>query len=541
MRTAIRLLLLFTLALGAVTAFAWHRAGKDRYAALEQEGTVLADVLRDAAVEASRTLELAEKNLADRLASVARRADLELTRTREPAREVLRRVIEEEHVGRIFLFDAGKKPVAAVRWPAAVGDDGTGPLGSVRRKEVLWRAAARTIEDVPARTGGVTVEGLRKNPFGTRDRFGVLYGRADGGTLLVRADADALAALERHFGLQPVVDRMVDLSAVVSIRFLGADGSPRVQGGPADAAAGGLPALRTQVPVRIGDEDYVVELGMSRALADRAVAASRRSILVGAILALCASLAAAALLLWRETVHRRQQTATRARRAEERRLAEMGALAGLVTHEINNPLNALRLGLRVLADSTAGKEQVRVLDTLRGEVDSMARTLDGYMGLARREARRPREVAPAILQDVCRRTAEEARRRGIGVVVDVQPGAPSACGDPIVLEQALGNVVRNAIQVSRRGGRVCLAWRRDADGAVRITVTDAGPGFPEGRGALLRLGGARREGGHGLGLPLARRFIESSGGRLVLGDAPEGGGRVSIRLPVFDSGKGADA
>jgi two-component system nitrogen regulation sensor histidine kinase NtrY len=88
------------------------------------------------------------------------------------------------------------------------------------------------------------------------------------------------------------------------------------------------------------------------------------------------------------------------------------------------------------------------------------------------------------------------------------------------------------VRASPAGGRVTLSWERAEDGGARIRVDDEGPGFPaEGREALLRVGAPGRADGHGLGLPLAERFVREHGGRLMLFDRPGGGARVEVLLP----------
>lgn len=553
MRPLLLLLVLLPLAIGALAAFAWVRAGQDRYEALEQEGLALAQVVRGAAQDASATLTSAEANLADRLASVARRADAAVARTRAPASEVLRPIAAEERVGRIFLFGADGEPVARIQHPAPVPGTGEALLTQERKEAAEWREAGGALRVGSPAAGGVRVEGMRTNVFGTRDRFGVLFGRPGGGTLLLRASAEEIAELRARFGLHPVLDRVVRVPQVQGVRLWASDGSVRMQrgavgvdeGAPVVPGTEGVvqldgPLLRALVPVALLGETLVIDLALSRERADAAVGKSRRSILLGALLALVLALGGGVLLLVREAAVRRANAAAAAHIEEERRLAEMGALAGLVTHEVSNPMNAIRMALGVLEDRHTGGEPDEILEIMKAEVERVRRTLDGYMALAGSDRRGRTAVTPGVLQRVRDGVLREADLAAVSLQLEVAPGAADALANAIVLEQALLNLTRNAVQASPQGGDVTLRWE-SVDGAPTILVTDTGPGFPADRAGLLKLGGVHREGGHGLGLPLAKRFIEAHGGRMELEDAPGGGARVRVTLPPAGEDTARDA
>jgi signal transduction histidine kinase len=106
---------------------------------------------------------------------------------------------------------------------------------------------------------------------------------------------------------------------------------------------------------------------------------------------------------------------------------------------------------------------------------------------------------------------------------------------PVSIRRALSNVIDNAIHY---GGNVRLFVRRDG-GAAEIVVEDDGPGIPEDRIAdalqpFVRLDTARARdtAGMGLGLPIVRKAVRLENGTLDLRNRPEGGLRVTIRLPL---------
>lgn len=546
MRTLGPAFLLALLLLGGLAWLAGRDARAQRTRALEAEALTLAEALAAAAREASGTLAAAEQHLAERLAAAARRAQALLEGASAPTADLLERVAREERVGRIALLAPDGEVVALARHPAplpAAGEEATrlrAQAEALEREEAA--AAARAL--APA-AGTVAVEGLSAAALAPRERFGLAYGRPGGGTLLLRAEAAEVVALRRRFGIAPLLERIGAQPGVRHVRLL--DGAGEVLLGVPEAAralpappAGGAAvveeaggAMRAVLPCTLADGRVVrVDVALDSASADAALGASQRVLALGVALGALGLLAAGAWLAWRERRAREAERQQAAQREEEARLSQMGALAALVTHEISNPLNAVRLGLGLLPTLPPG-EQGEVLQTLQEESARMGRTLSSFLELARvpEGARVP--VGPALLERVRARIAAQAAARDVEVELDVAAAAPPVLGDPVLLEQALASLARNALEASPPGGRVRLAWQAGPPGEACLQVDDRGPGFPaQGREALLRLGATGRPGGHGLGLPLAARFVQQQGGRMLLLDHPAGGARVEVRLPA---------
>lgn len=546
MRTLGPAFLLVLLLLGGLAWLAAHDARTQRTRALEAEAMTLAETLAAAAREASGTLAAAEQHLADRLAAAARRTQALLEGALAPTADLLERVAREERVGRIALVSADGEVMAMARHPAslpAMDEDAArlrAQAESVDREEAA--RAARSLAPAP---GTVQVEGLAAGALAARERFGLAYGRPGGGTLLLRAEAAEVVALRRRFGIAPLLERVGSQPGVRHVRLL--DGAGEVLLGVPEAALALAPArpdgaatveeadgaMRAVLPCTLADGRVVrVDVALDSAPADAALGASQRVLALGVALGTLGLLAAGGWLAWRERSAREAERRQAAQREEEGRLAQMGALAALVTHEISNPLNAVRLGLGLLPTLPPG-EQAEVLQTLQAESARMGRTLSSFLELARvpEGARVP--VGPALLERVRARVAAQAAARDVQVGLDVAPAAPPVLGDPVLLEQALASLARNALEASPPGGRVRLGWHAGAPGEACLQVDDAGPGFPaQGREELLRVGARGRPGGHGLGLPLAARFVQQQGGRMLLLDHPAGGARVELRLPA---------
>ncbi len=233
------------------------------------------------------------------------------------------------------------------------------------------------------------------------------------------------------------------------------------------------------------------------------------------------------------------QDVTRERRAE----AVRRDFVANVSHELRTPLASLRAMAETLRDGGLEDPQlgVRFLGQMLEEVDRMTRLVNDLLDLSALEAgvvrlRREELQARELLEAVARRYQQAASRRGVRLAV--RPGEARLQGDRDRLEQALGNLVDNAVKYTPPGGRVELGV--EAGGAeVRLVVEDTGPGVPPEH--LPRIferfyradpSRSREEGGTGLGLAIAKHIALAHGGRVEACNRPEGGARFAVVLPA---------
>lgn len=199
-------------------------------------------------------------------------------------------------------------------------------------------------------------------------------------------------------------------------------------------------------------------------------------------------------------------------------------LAG-VSHDLRTPLTRMKLQLAML-------EQTPEAHNLESDVASMERMVEGYLAFARGEgAEQPRPVEiSGLLRDV----VGQMRRDGGIIDLHVEE-AMTVPLRPETMRRCMSNLIGNA---QRYGEHVSVrAGARDK--IIEITVDDDGPGIPpESREdafkPFFRLEGSRNPetGGVGLGLTIARDVARNHGGDLVLEDAPGGGLRARLWLPV---------
>ncbi|MDP1603999.1 MAG: ATP-binding protein, partial [Legionella sp.] len=134
--------------------------------------------------------------------------------------------------------------------------------------------------------------------------------------------------------------------------------------------------------------------------------------------------------------------------------------------------------------------------------------------------------------------AKAAAARGVTLRLDVAPDTGSAELDPKALRRMLDALIDNAIKFNRDGGAAVVSARR-AGGALEIALADTGIGIaredlPKLFRPLVQLdaGLARRHGGVGMGLALARRLAELHGGTIELESEPGQGSTFTLRLPL---------
>jgi two-component system phosphate regulon sensor histidine kinase PhoR len=196
-------------------------------------------------------------------------------------------------------------------------------------------------------------------------------------------------------------------------------------------------------------------------------------------------------------------------------------------HQLRTPLTAIASAVAVLQGGAKEipEERDRFLGHLERETDRLARLGHALLALARaqREEEQP-ALAIVPLHPLLKAVVDEARPKdGVAITLDCPPEL-AATTNAELLEEALGNIVANAVSYTEAGRIDVVATR--ADGAVRIDISDTGPGISEdARGrAFDRFfrGDAGRRGGFGLGLPIARAAIEAAGGEIELESTSRG-------------------
>ena len=230
--------------------------------------------------------------------------------------------------------------------------------------------------------------------------------------------------------------------------------------------------------------------------------------------------------------------AQRAQLERTHRLEAWAEMARQVAHEIKNPLTPIQLSAehlrRVHADR--GEPMGPVLETCVASILGQVRLLRQIAGEFSSFASSP--TARRVSVDVSALVAEvvDPYRTGLGdrVAIDnqVRPPLPAVLVDRTLIARALVNIVENALHAMPSRGRLTLA-AEVAEGFVLLRARDTGAGMDDE--ALARVFEpyfSTKATGTGLGLPIARRNVEASGGTIEVESARGQGTTVTMRLPV---------
>jgi signal transduction histidine kinase len=217
-----------------------------------------------------------------------------------------------------------------------------------------------------------------------------------------------------------------------------------------------------------------------------------------------------------------------------------------MSHELRTPLNAVIGFSEVLLQRMFGElndKQDEYLKDIYASGQHLLSLINDILDLSKIEAGRM-ELAPApfhlpsALENAVTLVRERAGRHGIALQLDIDPRLDDLVGDERKIKQVLLNLLSNAVKFTPEGGRISLKAGL-TDGAVEIAVTDTGIGIaPEDQDAIFeefrQVGSddARKQEGTGLGLTLAKKFVELHGGRIRVQSEVGRGSTFTFTFPL---------
>ena len=221
------------------------------------------------------------------------------------------------------------------------------------------------------------------------------------------------------------------------------------------------------------------------------------------------------------------------------------AFVSAMSYELKTPLTSIAGFAEMMAAGFAGKLEPRAEDYVRSILSATGRLgelVDQVLDLTRGAAggfdlaREPIDMT-ALVRETAKATRPRAKARKLDLAVSVDARAGEVSGDRERIRQAIEHILRNAVDSTPENGRVLLHAGGDTEEA-EIVVSDNGGGLSEAQRdrAFEPFGnaggsGRGREASLGLGLPLARHYVEAHGGAIRLDSEAGVGTTVTIRLP----------
>lgn len=215
------------------------------------------------------------------------------------------------------------------------------------------------------------------------------------------------------------------------------------------------------------------------------------------------------------------------------------------SHQLRTPLTTLATQVGFALRERDPAATADALQAIKTQLDATVRQTNQMLALARSDSADNPALAGrtldlgALAERLTRQHWSEARERGIDLGFESAGDALPVLAQADLLQEALSNLLHNALRYTTRGGHVTVRVSGDAD-RVRLTVADDGPGMPpeERRRAGERFfrGSQTALPGSGLGLAIVRSIAERHGGTLDVAAGPgERGLEVSITLPAADA------
>ena len=254
----------------------------------------------------------------------------------------------------------------------------------------------------------------------------------------------------------------------------------------------------------------------------------------------------------RKESHLRAQSEEVTRRLQTRlgaadKQSTLGALAGRIAHEVNQPLIAIKNYAQaarryVPPDSTTGGKLAELVAEMEGEADragTIIRKIRTLLGSGQVDAI-PVELDP-VLKEVIAVMKSEADGHGCRIDYRVAAPVPVVLADALQVQLVMVNLLRNAMEAAvsydRNGDEsVSITVGETADRMVQVSVADTGPGVPADEVEdIFEPLYSRKEAGMGVGLATCRTIIEAHDGRIWCTPNPAGGAIFHFTIPVAEA------
>jgi signal transduction histidine kinase len=227
------------------------------------------------------------------------------------------------------------------------------------------------------------------------------------------------------------------------------------------------------------------------------------------------------------------------------RMAAVGEMAAAVAHGIGNPLSSIRAAAQVaLLDAAAdadpgqtGKTAANLRDIME-QVDRVQKRMQGLLNFAKpMEPHLVKVEVNTLLGEVVQTLRPRFSETAVAPNLDFGTNLPTVSVDANQAEQIFMGLITNALEATPKGGTVTIRTRVEpVNGApprVVVSVEDTGDGIPsENRHKIFEPFFTTKSHGTGIGLPLAKKFVERNGGVIQISDSLSGGAKIDVSFPA---------
>jgi two-component system sensor histidine kinase/response regulator len=219
--------------------------------------------------------------------------------------------------------------------------------------------------------------------------------------------------------------------------------------------------------------------------------------------------------------------------------------AAIISHEVKSPLSAIQQNLFSLSAELTGaisENQQARLERMKQRIDDLIKLINSWLRVMSVDIGKISENFSTIsIPEVIAKSIEvnepQAVRKDIQVVTNIDESLAPIEGEEVSLQEALVNIIGNAIKYSYPGGKVSVAASQ-VDEQVMITISDSGVGIPKEELPYVLVdffrgkSGKQIENSHGLGLTLSRQIIEAHKGTITVESKQGKGTTFSISVPA---------
>jgi len=300
------------------------------------------------------------------------------------------------------------------------------------------------------------------------------------------------------------------------------------------------PILDITAPFKIGDRTGgVARIGLKRESAEKILSENRRNMFVSLIFTVLVALLAMWLLYHNQNRHLAGIIAMERRLEKAERLSSLGQLAAGVAHEIRNPLNAISMASQRLkrefmpADPEKAAEFQNMAGVIRDEIRRLNGIIEEFLTFSKSRRLDMRDYSiTEVLRKMTDLIREEAASRGITLNTEWNDDPAIIPMDVDKLQQALFNLVKNAMESISGEGAITISLMADGRNRRIIRISDTGCGMTaEEVKKIFNPEYTTKQKGLGLGLSLAHEIIRGHGGEIRVLSRENEGTTFEIILP----------